>query len=332
MTRFLSNDSLWSELSARVKQARKVKAAVAFLGSGGADLLPLKKGDTLVVNLGLQTVKQGATSPKDIQRLMKRGVTVFTRSTLHAKFFICDGALLVGSANISSNSQQVLDEAASLTTDSAAIRRASNFFDKLCTEPVRPSYLKLCMAAYRPPVFSPVIKTDKARRQRRVIEAKLWFIGGLRFRDIPSNEIEIAEAIREDAAQRLPKTQGTSADYIHNSSKPRYFDDVRPGDWIVTCVADSKSRRFVHAPQQVIGHEIYARGKGKKRYLLLSEAPNSGEEMSISTFRRHVRRLVPQLDAQRPRTMAIENIDSADAILSLWTPGGRVAARQKGRP
>ncbi|MCX6853793.1 MAG: phospholipase D-like domain-containing protein, partial [Verrucomicrobia bacterium] len=169
MTRFLSNDSLWAELNTRVKASKKVKAAVAFVGNGGADLLPLKKGDTLVVNLGLQTVKQGATSPKEIQRLIKRGVQVFTRSNLHAKFFICDDALLVGSANISNNSQKVLDEAASLTTDKAAVRRAEDFFSKLCTEPVRPDYLELCLKAYRPPVFNPVGKTDKSVRQKRVV-------------------------------------------------------------------------------------------------------------------------------------------------------------------
>ena len=88
MTYFLSNDSLWNEIRERAKASKSVKAAVAFLGNGGADLLPLKKGDTLVVNLGLQTVRQGATSPREVQRLMRRGVMVFTRSNLHAKFFI----------------------------------------------------------------------------------------------------------------------------------------------------------------------------------------------------------------------------------------------------
>ena len=55
-TRFLANDNLWAELRDRVKKAKSVKAAVAYLGSGGADLLCLKKGDTLVVNMGMQTV------------------------------------------------------------------------------------------------------------------------------------------------------------------------------------------------------------------------------------------------------------------------------------
>ncbi len=331
MTRFLSNDSLWSELTDRVKGSRKVKAAVAFLGKGGADLLPLKKGDTLVVNLGIQTVKQGATSPKDIQRLLKRGVRVFTRTTLHAKFFICDGTMLVGSANVSSNSQQLLDEAASLTTDKVAIRHASDFFDKLCTEPVRPDYLKLCLQAYRPPVFSPAGKADTSRRQGRVVEAKLWFIGGLRYYDIPAAEEQRAEGIQEQATKRLQQSKGTHADYVHNAIKPRYFDDIRIGDWIVTCVADCDGLRDVHSPQQVIGHGSYSRGQGKRRYLLLSEAPDRGESMPLSQFRRRIRSVVPKLDTPRPRTMAITNIEAADKILGLWTASGRIAAQRKSK-
>lgn len=329
MTRFLSNDSLWAELSVKVKTSRKVKAAVAFVGTGGADLLPLKKGDTLVVNLGLQTVKQGATSPKEIQRLIKRGVQVFTRSNLHAKFFICDRTLLVGSANISNNSQQVLDEAASLTTDKTALRRASDFFDKLCTEPVRPEYLKLCLEAYRPPRFSPTGRTNVSRGQKRVIEAKLWFIGGLRYYDVPAAEEERAEAIQGKTESKLRQSKGTHADYLHNSVKPRYFDDIRVGDWIVTCIADSDGQRFVHSPQQVLGHESYARGRGKRRYLLLSEAPDRGQPMPLSQFRQHIRNTIPKLDTERPRTIAITSIEAADSIFSLWTASGRIAAQRK---
>jgi len=329
MTRFLFNDSLWDELTVRVKSSRKVKAAVAFVGNGGADLLPLKKGDTLVVNLGLQTVKQGATSPKEIQRLIKRGVQVFTRSNLHAKFFICDGVLLVGSANISNNSQKVLDEAASLTTDKVALGRAADFFDKICTEPVRPDYLKLCLKEYRAPVFGVAGKGRSSARQKRVVEAKLWLIGGLADRDVPAAEVGKAERIKTKAAKQLKRSKGTSADYVHYARKPRCFDDIRVGDWIVTCVADSDGHRDVWPPQQVLGQESYARGQGKRRYLLNSEAADGAEPMPLARFRRHIRNEVPQLDTERPRTLAITNLDTADKILGLWTTSGRIAAQRK---
>jgi hypothetical protein len=48
-TRFLFNEALWQELSVRIAKA-KAQAAVAYLGSGASSLLPLKKGDGLVVD------------------------------------------------------------------------------------------------------------------------------------------------------------------------------------------------------------------------------------------------------------------------------------------
>lgn len=331
MTRFLSNDSLWAELNARVKASKKVKAAVAFVGNGGADLLPLKKGDTLVVNLGLQTVRQGATSPKEIQRLIKRGVQVFTRSNLHAKFFICDRALLVGSANISNNSQKVLDEAATLTTDRGARRRAADFFDKICTEPVRPDYLKLCLKEYRAPVFSLADKGRSSPRQKRVVEAKVWFVGGLADRDVPLAEVDKAERLKTKAAKKLKQSKGTHVDCVHYARKPSYFDDIRVGDWIVTCVTNSHGEREVWSPQQVLGQESYPRGQGKYRYLLNCEAADGAESMPLATFRRHIRNQVPKLDTERPRTLAITNIDTADKILGLWTTSGRIAVQRKAK-
>jgi len=324
MTYFLSNDALWSELRERAKTSKSVKAAVAFLGSGGADLLPLKKGDTLIVNLGLQTVRQGATSPKEIQRLMRRGVMVFTRSNLHAKFFICGKSLLVGSANVSKNSQNVLDEAAALTTEAVAVRRATDFFDKLCTEPVRPDYLKLCLKAYRPPRFLRVKKTSRTSGQKRIAEAKLWFLGGLTYECLSNDVEQRAEKIAEDIYKELKYPKKTFVDYIHFNYKQRSYENIRKGDWFVACTLDKKSKkRDVSCPQQALGHRNIPRTGGKRTYLLLYEAPKNGQETSLSRFRKKIRHTVPRLDKDNPPTMPIINHRVADFILGLWTPNGR---------
>jgi hypothetical protein len=327
-TRFLGNDNLWDELREKVKKAKSVKAAVAYLGSGGADLLSLKKGDTLVVNMGMQTVKQGITSPKEVQRLMKRGVSVFSRTTLHAKFFICDKSLIVGSANISNNSQNVLDEAGSVTNCPQAVRRADDFFDKLCTEPVRPEYLKKCLAAYKPPKFnsSKVLKRNN-KSQKRVVSAKLWFVGGLVRYDVPEKEKEKVERIESQAENRLTKSNGTSVESTHYHSKTRYLENIRVGDWVVECVAEPNKKRFVSAPSQVIGLESYPRGQGKKRYLLLREESNKAQEMPLERFQSLIGKIAPSLASERLRTSAITSTEVADAILSIWTPSGRIAKK-----
>jgi len=44
-SRFLDRDLYWKEIELRVPSARKVLAAIAYLGSGGSDYLPLRAGD-----------------------------------------------------------------------------------------------------------------------------------------------------------------------------------------------------------------------------------------------------------------------------------------------
>jgi len=329
-TRFVCNDSLWHEIQNRAKSAKQVRAAVAFIGVGGADLLPLKKGDSLVVNLGWQTVKQGLTAPREIQRLIRRGVHVFTRSTLHAKFFIFDRALIVGSTNVSRNSQNVLDEAGALTTDLQAIRRARGFFDKLCSEPVRPEYLKKCLASYTPPRFEGDGSQIPAKRQKRVIEAKLWFISGLQYIDTPAADAERIATIEEEAQQCLSDPDRTEVNWIHYARKPKFLDYLRFGDWIIECVRDSDKIAHVHAPAQVLGVKRYTRSIGRSAYLLTSEASRNSESILFSKFRRRVRRLAPFFDQERPRTRPIEDIELADRMLRLWTPSGRISRRRKG--
>ena len=183
ITKFISNDNLWQEINARVSNGKTVKAAVAYLGQKGSQLLPLKKGDTLVIDMSLGTVRAGVTDPREVGKLINKGVKVFSRGSLHAKFIIIDKTLIASSANISNNSNKKLDEVGIITTDSAAIKRAIDFFEKLCTEPVREQYLKACIKAYNPKPFN----VGKPSQQKgRIRQAKLWFISGIR--DIQPSE------------------------------------------------------------------------------------------------------------------------------------------------
>src|SRR3990167_4333385 len=92
VTTFLSNMTLWQTLAARVKDARHVDAAIAFFGQGGAKLLPLRRGDRLVVDMSPATVRAGGTDPREVEKLMRRGVRAFTRRNLHAKVVVADAS------------------------------------------------------------------------------------------------------------------------------------------------------------------------------------------------------------------------------------------------
>ncbi len=322
--RFLTNATLWQEIQDRVKSRKPVRAAVAYFGKGAAGLVRLKRGDRLVVDMSLTAVKQGVTDPREIRKLMRRGVEVFSRGLLHAKFFIIGDLLIVGSANVSNRSRQTLDEAGIATTDPVAFRRAQDFLERLCTEPVREHYLKECIKAYRPPVFKAAAGDAAARKAgRRIVEARVWFISG-----VPLPEQKQVTAAEGRAKKQLVRPNSSYVDYIHWSYEPSFLRHLRSGDWVVACMTDGERSPDVWAPERVLGVEKYDRGRGKLRYLLLLEAPKGIESIPLGQFRRRIRKLVPELDRTSPRTRAIRNEEDADAVLRLWTRLGRVSRRR----
>ena len=325
VTTFFCNEALWQALRARIKGSRRVDAAIAYFGQGGARLLPLRRGDRLIVDMSPATVRAGGTDPREIEALIRRGVQVFTRRNLHAKIVVADASVLSGSANVSKRSQQVLDEAALLTNDSSAVRRAREFIDRLCSEPVRPEYLEECKRIYRPPRLNGQRAGQKHRKQR-VKHAKLWFVA-LRDYWIPQSEIERYQQ-GEERARKLIRDHGRSTmESFHWPHKPRMATELQFGDWLIEVVTHKDRSTTVNAPGQfLLMHHYIRHGRsGKQRWVFHLEIPKRGEAM---TWRRFLRAARPVLGAngfKSPRTKPIRDIETADGILRLWTPGGRIS-------
>lgn len=320
-SRFVANRELWNALREHVRKGKGVHAAIAYFGKNGAKLFPLKAGDTIVADVSLGAVRQGVTNPSELRILMKRGVAIFTRERLHAKFIVADRTLIASSANVSRNSREILDEAGIITTDSAAVQRAADFFEKLCTEPVSKKYLARCIAEYRPPKFKPAVEKHASRtRSKRVIEAKLWFVGGL----VAKEETPLMRRLVKRAERKLRHPEKSEVSWIHYPSKPKFLRRIRFGDWIVDCMRDGKTRH-VGPPAQVLSVEEGKQPNGKKYSAMMLESPSEGESMALGQFRREMRTVEPSLDKPSPRTKPIQNDEHADRILRLWTPRGKIA-------
>jgi hypothetical protein len=106
-SRFVANRELWGALREHVRKTKGVRAAIAYFGRNGATLFPLKRGDTIVADVSLGAVRQGVTDPRALRTLMQRGVAIFSRERLHAKFIIANRTLIASSANVSRNSRDV---------------------------------------------------------------------------------------------------------------------------------------------------------------------------------------------------------------------------------
>lgn len=324
-TRFLFNDAVWEELALRIPKAT-AHAAVAYLGAGASSLLPLKKGDRLVVDMSLRAVRSGTTDPREVQKLLRRGVEVFSRGSLHAKFFIIGKHLVAGSSNISKHARNVLDEAAIVTDDPAAVRRASITFEQLCSEPVRKDYLQKCLDEYRPPKFVPGPAGPRTKK-RKVVTAKLWVIGGLRYWSPTATEEDAIQRLVKKTKKKVLDFERAEVDYSHYAKPLRFFKQLREGDWLVVCVGDG-SGYDVYPPARFLGVDTYRRAGDKQRYLLLYEAPTGAAPVRWSLFRKLVPAGVLPSQAKKPRTLPIPSDAEADAILRLWDARGRFKRRK----
>jgi PLD-like domain len=325
-TSFLINDNLWQVLSDINKSPGHIDAAIAYLGNEGSRLLPLKRGDCLVVDLSPATVRAGSTNPYEIGKLIKRGVQVFTRRNLHAKIVIADKKVLVGSANISKNSHDILDEAALLTDDPIILRQAKEFLNRICIEPVLPEYLAKCKSIYKSPRFSGK-RLLKSKRTRQATYAKLWLVNLVDYLSIPDSETEAFEKSEGKALTLLKDEQQSALDTFHWPYKPKMADELEPGDWIIQCIKHKDTSISVRPPARLIFTDHYTRNQqGKERYLFHLEYPKRGEGMSWVRFKKKLSSILGK-QVSWPRTKAIRDTQKADDLLRLWTSKGRISRK-----
>jgi hypothetical protein len=282
-----------------------------------------------VVDMSLHTVRQGATNPSEIKKLIERGVRVFTRPNLHSKVIVIGRHVIATSANVSTASVERLDEAGCITSEPVAVQRALEFIRSVALEAVLPNYLRECISKYRPPRFTATLegKGGPARRPRktaRASHADLWFVTGLERRDIPERELE--DVRRAEARVKGRRKLGSAyLDEIHYTLKPKWSERLRTGDLIVDCVREGPGRLVVSAPARHLGLESYSRGRGRRRYLIILKRPNRSQEISLTEFRRRVGHSATRRGKTFRRTSPVSNILVADSIRSIWTPSGAVA-------
>jgi hypothetical protein len=329
-SRFLINEDLWRTAKRLVSRGKGLRAAIAYFGQNGASLLPFREGDTLVVDLSIPSVRAGQSDPREIEKLLDRGVEIFTRSNLHAKIIATDRETLVGSANASARAQKVLDEAAILTSDPAAVRRARDFVASLCNEPVRYEYLALCKREYRPPRFPNNSGQRPRGAGRRARPAKLWIIG-LHEGKIPESEKKRLAQGEQRAKVMIRRRQRSEPSHFWWSTKPAFAAVLRPGDWIICATRDVNGRIDVSPPGQFLFLDTYPRGHGRHRYVFHLEVPRQGQAVTWAQFRRAARKVALLRLTNRPRTRSVFDLASADALLRLWTARGRPSKMLRGR-
>ena len=101
----VTGSEVWPTISQLARRATHRSATVPFVGSGAFGLMPMGPSDTLVVDCAVTSAQSGLTDPVEVGRYLDAGVSLFRCSRLHAKMYLFDQTVIVGSPNASHGSE-----------------------------------------------------------------------------------------------------------------------------------------------------------------------------------------------------------------------------------
>lgn len=217
-------DGTWHGLEDYLHADVRKRAAISYIGPAAAELLDLVGDDMIIVDGSDAALQAGQVDPTTISRWHKAGVDVRTLPNLHAKMIHLEGGetyVVIGSANASARSRDLLKEAAVLTDDEGFVYTVAEQLDVWWAEgdPIDQTWLKRARELYRPPARVP------AQRRAAPQPRRLWI--GIGIND-PVPVPPKAAAARETLEQRYGR--GVVDSWLMNPGDERA---VRPGDEVV---------------------------------------------------------------------------------------------------
>jgi hypothetical protein len=257
----------WPTITATLRAARSCEAVTPFLTS--AAMLPLERGDRLVVDASLVNVRAGLTDPRAIEALRRRGVRCYTVTGLHAKVYIADDTVFVGSSNATINSRESLIEACAQISDARYAARALVWIDALPLRPLRKADLAALI-----PEFTP----QKRRATPRTPAATSWVTWIRRDGDSQA----LAEYQKEVAERHVLAEDDLYPILFRTRTPPRLLREGQPGDEVF--VIDRRDRNRVYGPMRLLEVPTATTVDGRRHYYLALESCDAS--IALSAFRR----------------------------------------------
>jgi len=311
------HDRLWPTIAELAAKSRHKQVAVAYLGRGAHEILRLGKGDSLVVDMSEGAVKNGSTDPREVEWYVKKGVDVYTFQDLHAKLYIFDKTLIIGSPNVSKHSQDDLIEAALLCRDNDALTQARSFVKRLQLEPVTRELLRQRKKDYKPPLK--VRRPKLATRGPGVLGSSPLWIVGVRVGKLAKGIEEGTEKEEKRLSERIDKRR-FQITFIAFIPQDEFGRGVQKGDQVIQVLHEGK-RIHVCPPAGVIEITRRQKFKGVKhpRTIVYLEEQKGSQTLAWTRFRDTLGRFGFGKIGQYP----VERIVSPKkklAVSGLWSP------------
>lgn len=239
MQRVVSAD-LWPEVARRAKRASSRQVAIAYVTQ---DFVGLKKGDTLIADASRRAIASGETSAPLLRSLVRRGVDVYHCADLHAKVLLFGNTAVVGSANMSSSSNGLV-EAAVLSDESAVVSAVASLIEQLRRRSSRltPSRLDaLCQIEVIRRGRAPVRVARRMPKMTR-LGNRTWLVGVRELTRVP-NPVE--QSAIDTATEKLRGhfDDGEEPDWIRWRGKGLFTRASRNGDSFIQIWRSANAKR-----------------------------------------------------------------------------------------
>lgn len=245
----LITHNIWEIITnATIKANQKSYVAVAYLGQGGAKMLPLTKGSILVVDASEKSIKSGQTCPHDLLALYNKGVRVFSFANLHAKIYVIGHKIFIGSSNVSNNSAYNLQEAVIYSNDKSLREQAKLFIENLCKDTIElgPAKLKKLKEIYVPPKQPSGSKGNRKGSANRKLIPPLYL-----FSLSPQADTKEEQRLREVGRKEAIKKKKILPRHQIEQFEWDWTLDFKVGDLAVQFITEGK-RDYLSPPGEII--------------------------------------------------------------------------------
>ena len=278
--RIITN-KIWSQVTQILGKHCYKLAAIAYVSKGTP--LSFQDGDTLVCDASDQAIKSGETDAKTIKKFFNAGAKLYSCQNLHAKLLISNGLTVIGSANLSASSENILIEAALLTTRSQIRSQVSALIHNIikASIPIDEDFLDHIVSI---PVS--VRQWPIGYRKKKTIEEvgnKYWVVNTI---PIISHEDEV-ELVEEGEAEARNLAEDTENEiyWIRWTGTSKFRQLAKPGDTVIE-ISRNKKRAVVLSPRPILIRQDHSNWT---RFYL--EDQSDSEQRSWTQFEKELRKV-----------------------------------------
>ena len=309
----LLSSGLWPRMRKLAKSANKKFAAVAYVTDDR--YLKFGKDDILITDASDAAIKSGQTSAAVLKAALERKAQIASISGLHAKVYVFDTNVFIGSANLSKESER-RTEAALVTDQPGVVSAARLLIERLKTEGdiVDEAFVSRISKL---PVTKRMSASGGRKRKRKADPTPRYWLVGLKPVQEKEEEQPVAEEGLVEAEKHLSQ-EDSSVSRIRFRGNSRFRREAKKGD-VVVCIWTENGKG---KPNAVYHHAPILDRKDDKAndvtWLYVEEYPNADETtLTWKQFQKLYSQVgVPRkLSQWTHRELAPHH---ADALHNLW--------------